>query len=195
MINIKKNRNEAVTNTIDCIKKITNEKVPNRESLEEIKSALVDLASKTELFPEEDFQPPEKDAKRNSCLYRISEDDNNQNALYINSALGTYDTPAHNHTTWAVIVGIQGVELNKLYTRLESGGVDQKDEYVVENGKGIAFLPDDLHSIHINTEEKPLLNFHMYGLSLERLVERKYYVPNENTWKNFPPHSDIREAR
>jgi len=55
-----------------------------------------------------------------------------------------------------------------------------------------AFLPEDLHSIHI---EAPLLNFHMYGLALEQLVSREFYKEKERRWDVFPPHSDIREAR
>lgn len=57
---------------------------------------------------------------------------------------------------------------------------------------GVAFLPDDLHSIHI---EGPLLHFHLYGRALERLDRREYYDPASRGWKVFPAHSDIRDAR
>ena len=63
---------------------------------------------------------------------------------------------------------------------------------MVRQGSGVAFLPEDLHSIHI---QAPLINFHMYGLALEELTHREYYKPEERAWKVFPPHSDIREAR
>ncbi len=53
-------------------------------------------------------------------------------------------------------------------------------------------LPDDLHSIHI---EGPALNFHCYGLALERLDEREYYNETEGNWKIFKGVSGIREAR
>jgi hypothetical protein len=53
-------------------------------------------------------------------------------------------------------------------------------------------LPDDLHSIHI---EGPGLNFHCYGLALERLVQREYYSVNDSKWKIFSNVSGIREAR
>ena len=63
---------------------------------------------------------------------------------------------------------------------------------MVKQGTGVCFLPEDLHSIHI---ERPLVNFHMYGLALEALQHREYYKSEERAWKVFPPHSDIREAR
>jgi len=162
-----------------------------RESLEKIKQRLMRLAARAELFSGADFPPPEPGGKRNSCLYRISEDADHRFALYANSALGNYGTPAHNHTTWAVIVGVSGRELNRFYDRA-ADGPREKGQYVVEQGTGVAFLPDDYHSIHI---EAPLVNFHMYGLALDHLPRREYYDAKEKLWKIFPPHSDIREAR
>jgi predicted metal-dependent enzyme (double-stranded beta helix superfamily) len=162
-----------------------------RESLEKIKQRLIRLAARTDLFPASDFPPPQPGSKRNSCLYRISEDADHRFALYANSSDGNYGTPAHNHTTWAVIVGVSGEELNRFYDRAPDG-VRQKGEHVVKQGTGVAFMPDDLHSIHI---QAPLVNFHMYGLALEELKSREYYDARSAAWKIFPPHSDIREAR
>jgi predicted metal-dependent enzyme (double-stranded beta helix superfamily) len=163
----------------------------NRDSLEKIKQRLIRLAGRSDLFTAADFPPPQPGGKRNSCLYRISEDGDHRFALYANSSFGNYGTPAHNHTTWAVIVGVSGEELNRFYDRSEDG-VRVKGEYVVRQGTGVAFMPDDLHSIHIAA---PLVNFHMYGLALEQLFHREYYKADERAWKIFPPHSDIREAR
>jgi predicted metal-dependent enzyme (double-stranded beta helix superfamily) len=163
-----------------------------RPALERMKARLMRLAARTDLFTAEDYPPPKPGDKRNSCLYRIAEDDDHRFALYVNSSLGGYGTPAHNHTTWAVIVGVTGEELNRLYERTPGGGVAEMGQAMVRQGSGVAFLPDDLHSIHI---EQPLLNFHMYGLALEQLHRREYYKAEEKRWYVFPPHSDIREAR
>jgi predicted metal-dependent enzyme (double-stranded beta helix superfamily) len=162
-----------------------------RETLEKIKQRLMRLAARQDLFTARDYPPPEPGAKRNSCLYRVAEDPDHRFALYVNSSDGNYGTPAHNHTTWAVIVGVSGEELNRFYDRAD-GGVREKGNAVVKQGSGVAFMPEDLHSIHIST---PLINFHMYGLALEQLHHREYYKADERAWKVFPPHTDIREAR
>jgi predicted metal-dependent enzyme (double-stranded beta helix superfamily) len=188
------NRAEERTREIDAaladIRRIEGAGV-TRENLERIKQRLIKLASRTDLFDPADFPPPAPGGKRNSCLYRLAEDSEHRFALYANSSNGTYGTPAHNHTTWAVIVGVTGEELNRFYDR-NAEGVRQKGEYVVKQGTGVTFLPEDLHSIHISA---PLLNFHMYGLGLEQLDKREYYDSKEKRWSVFPPHSDIREAR
>jgi len=162
-----------------------------RMSLEKIKQRLMRLAARQDLFTASDFAPPAPGGKRNSCLYRVSEDADHRFALYVNSSFGNYGTPAHNHTTWAVIVGVSGEELNRFYERAQDG-VRQTGSAVVKQGTGVAFMPEDLHSIHISA---PLVNFHMYGLAHEQLDHREYYKAEERAWKVFPPHSDIREAR
>lgn len=160
------------------------------ESLEKIKQRLIRLA-RPELFPASDFPPPAPGGRLKSCLYRVAEDADHRFALYVNASLGGHSTPAHNHTTWAVIVGVTGEELNRFYERAEKG-VRQKGEFVVKQGTGVCFLPEDLHSIHI---QAPLTNFHMYGLGLDHLHKREFYKADEGVWRVFPAHADIREAR
>lgn len=163
-----------------------------RDSLEKIKLRLARLAARQELFTTEDFPPPEPGGKLKSCLYRVAEDADHRFALYVNVSVGGHNTPAHNHTTWAVIVGVSGEEMNCFYDRAEEGGVREKGRTVVKQGTGVAFMPEDLHSIHI---QAPLINFHMYGLGLDQLHRREYYKADEKAWRVFPPHADIREAR
>ena len=185
-------RATAIKQAVADIRAIEAEHGVTRAALERVKARLLKLAARTDLFTAADYPPPRPGDKRNSCLYRIAEDDDHRFALYVNSSLGGYGTPAHNHTTWAVIVGVTGEELNRFYERTPEGGVREKGEDVVRQGTGVTFFPEDLHSIHI---ERPLLNFHMYGLALEQLHKREYYKPEEKRWDVFPAHSDIREAR
>jgi predicted metal-dependent enzyme (double-stranded beta helix superfamily) len=162
-----------------------------RESLEHIRGRLAKLAERTDLFTLDDFPPPKPGDKRTSCLYRLAEDDDHRFALYANTGSGKYASPVHNHTTWAVIVGVTGDELNRFYDRTPDG-VHEKGQAVVRQGSGVAFMPEDFHSIHI---DGAVLNFHMYGRALEQLPEREFYSPAKGTWAVYPAHPDIREAR
>jgi len=184
-------RRKAIDAAVADIRDIEKQEGVTRASLQNIKARLIKLAARTDLFDPKDYPPPEAGRKQRSCLYRLSEDADRRFALYANASLGGHHTPAHNHTTWAVIVGVTGEELNKFYDRA-GGGVKEKGRDLVRRGTGVAFLPEDLHSIHI---EAPLLNFHMYGLALEQLHKREFYKEKERRWDVFPAHSDIREAR
>ena len=150
------------------------------------------LAARTDLFTLGAFPPPKPGDSNASYLYRLHEDGDHRLALYVNAAGRAYRSPVHNHTTWAVIVGVTGEELNRLYERTPDNGVREVAQKVVRQGSGVGFMPEDLHAIQI---DEPLLNFHLYGLGLEQLVRREYYKPDEHRWVVFNNTSRIREAR
>jgi predicted metal-dependent enzyme (double-stranded beta helix superfamily) len=184
-------RQREIQSAVTEIREIEKRDGVTRESLEKIKQRLIRLAARQDLFPASDFPPPAPGGKLKSCLYRVAEDADHRFALYVNASLGGHSTPAHNHTTWAVIVGVTGEELNRFYDRTAEAP-RAKGEYVVKQGTGVCFMPEDLHSIHI---QAPLINFHMYGLGLDHLHKREFYKAAEGAWRVFPPHADIREAR
>lgn len=188
----KRSRAEVVAACMADIRAIDARAGTTREGVAAIRDRLIELSRHRELFTFDDFPHPTEADGRNGCLYRLSEDDDHRFALYVNSSRTSYATPAHNHTTWAVVVGCEGEELNRFYERTPEGHVAQVREELVEYGTGVAMLGDDLHSIHIDA---PALNFHCYGLALEQLTEREYYSEKDDAWKIFPPNSDIREAR
>jgi predicted metal-dependent enzyme (double-stranded beta helix superfamily) len=184
-------RTDAVTAAMDDIRKIEVDLGVTREGVQAIRDRLVKLSSHRELFPSADFPAPGSDDEQSSFLYRLAQDSDDRFALYAQSSRGQVETPVHNHTTWAVVVGFDGHEHNRFFERT-ADGVNQVDDHMVEAGTGVAMLPDDLHSIHI---DGPALNFHCYGLALERLDGREYYNATEDTWKIFKGISGIREGR
>lgn len=187
-------RNSEIAATLNQVREIEGNLGVNPESLEAIKSELMKLAAKTELFPLEDFPPPAETGGNPSCLYLLSEDSDRRFALYANSTNRRYVNAPHNHTTWAVIVGVHGEEPNRFYKRSEDGGVEQTGAAVVRQGVGVTFMPDDLHSLDI-AGGAPMLNFHMYGLAIPQLFKRQYYNDRDHSWHYYPPHTDIRDAR
>lgn len=184
------NRADTIAGTMSQIRAIEAGAGVTAEGVAAIRACLLQLSARRDLFSLDDFPFP--DTGRKGCLYRLSEDDDHRFALYVNSSGGDVSTPAHNHTTWAVVVGFEGQELNRFYRRSAGGGVELVREETVEAGTGVAMLPDDLHSIHIDGRA---LNFHCYGLALEQLPHRQYYSESTGEWKVFPANADIREAR
>lgn len=186
-------RKKLVDRAISNIRELFDGEAPSREILEQVKVELLELAKMTHLFSFDAFPPPVADDPRTSCLYRLSEDDDHRFALYANVATAKVDAPPHDHTTWAVIVGLHGEEENKFYKKVDAG-VEHIGGDVVRAGTGVTLMPDDLHSIHI-AEDAKVLNFHMYGLALEQLPGRNYWSAPKKEWRTFPAHTDIREAR
>ena len=57
-------------------------------------------------------------------------------------------------------------------------------EHTVQPGAPIAFLPDDIHSIHV-VGDTPTLHFHLYGQPLETLTGRVAIDPDTGEIKNY----------
>ena len=187
-------RNHAVAEAMDDIREIESDLGVTRAGVEAIRDRLIELAARRELFPPEDFPPPEPGSGESSYMYRLAQDDDDRFVLYAQVTTDGTTTPVHNHTTWAVVVGFEGQELNRFYERADDGegGVVEVGQHMVEAGTGVAMLPDDLHAIHIDGRS---LNFHCYGMALERLTAREYYSAIDDTWKIFNASGGIREAR
>jgi predicted metal-dependent enzyme (double-stranded beta helix superfamily) len=196
---VKEQRNAAIAQAMERIRAIERERGVNREALEEIKAVLMELAARKELFPDGDF-PPEANEKGYFPVYRLSEDDDLRFALYMSTSIGVKDVPPHDHTTWAVIAGVQGEEENRFYARADDGSVPGKGTLeqiggeTVRPGVGVCLMPEDIHSIHPRNE-RPSLHLHCYGMSLEHLPNRVTYNTEEGTYRVYPASPNIVEAR
>lgn len=194
MSTIAQQRADAVAQTIASIREIEAQKGVTREALEDIKAAMIGLAKRAELFPRAVFAPP-GGAPRDR-LYRISEDPDHRFALYLNSAKPGTETPPHDHTTWAVIAGVEGEEHQKIYQRTDDGAtagegtVELAREFTITPGAAIAFMPDDIHSIHVLGDQS-IMHLHMYGKALEEMTDRVAYDREAGTYATFPAHRDI----
>ena len=182
-------RAEAIGAAMDDIRVLDSRGV-QRDTVERIRDRLLQLAGQRDLFPIADFPVPDG---VKSCLYRIAQDEDDRFALYVQRVAKGTAAPPHDHTTWAVIVGFEGQEVNKRYDRVAGEGEPQvTSEFIVQEGSGVAFLPDELHSIHIEGES---MNFHCYGLALESLDRRRYWDRVAREWKIFVAAAVIMDAR
>jgi predicted metal-dependent enzyme (double-stranded beta helix superfamily) len=174
-------RQAAVAAAVDRVRAIERAQGVTPPALHAIRAELLALAAQEHLFPAGEFPPPppgEKGANR----YLLQMDADDRFALYLNALNPGNSTKPHDHTTWAVVVAVEGQELNRVYERADDGSdparceLRLREEIVVEPGRGICLMPDDIHSIH-TTGERPTRHLHMYGLALERLDERHAFDP------------------
>jgi predicted metal-dependent enzyme (double-stranded beta helix superfamily) len=185
-------RQRAVASCLDDIRAILGDAGVDRAALERIKSRLLALASRRDLFTFAQF--PLRHER--STMHVLAEDDGDGLALYAVAAQGESATPPHDHTTWAVVVGIEGEEMNRLWRRVDDGAspgkaeLEQIEETLVAPGTGVALMPEDIHSIH-RASDAPLLHFHLYGRSIERLPERKQFDLARGTYEVYPASPNI----
>ena len=185
-------RQQAVAQAVDRIRILERERGVTPAMLDGVKAVMLQLAARRELFPREDF--PLTGGR--SVIYRLAEDADHRFALYLSCGVPNKRTPPHNHTTWAVIAGVDGEEENTFYERTDDGSVPGRAtlkpvrEQVVRPGSAVTLMPEDIH--HIQTPpDKPNMHLHMYGLSLEHLPHRVSYDLEAGTYKVFPANPNI----
>ncbi len=177
-IDVKAARAAQVAATIDRIRAIERSQGVTREALDAIKAEMLALAAHEQLFPFAEFPPPPA-GEKGSRRYLLQQDADHRFAIYLNALNPGNETRPHDHTTWAVIVAVEGQEHNKVYARVP-GGLVVAREVRVEPGTGIAFMPDDIHAI-ATLGDAPTRHLHVYGLALEVLDQRKAYDPATGT--------------
>ena len=186
-------RNQAVAKTVDRVRLIEQQHGVNYEALGNIRNELIELTQDKELFPRSSF-PIADDG--GSAVYRISEDSDHRYALYASVGAAGKSVPPHNHTTWAVIVGVYGDELNRFYERTDDASKEgyaelkETGSFVVQHGNGVVFLPDDIHAISTDDSE-PTVHLHMYGLALDHLHERLVFDQVGKTVNTMSIRADI----
>ena len=190
-------RERVVAATVERIRAIERSQGVTRPAIAVIKAELIALAKRRDLFPRDEFVPP--DAPPQDRFYRLSEDADHRFALYLNAALPGRESPPHDHTTWAVIVGIDGEEANKVYERTDDrstpgrGAIRVVHEEVIRAGSGMAYMPDDIHSIHV-VGTKPIMHLHMYGTGIQHLPNRIAFDVAAGTYKVYPAEPTILPA-
>ena len=185
-------RQRALASCLDDVRAILGDAGVSRAALERVKGRLLALAARRDLFSFAQF--PLRHER--STMHLLAEDEDDGLALYAVAAQGESATPPHDHTTWAVVVGIEGEEINQLWRRVDDrtspgkAELEPIEETLVAPGTGVALMPEDIHSIH-RASAAPLLHFHLYGRSIERLPERKQFDLERGTYEVYPASPNI----
>ncbi|EER62295.1 Rhodanese domain protein [Acidovorax delafieldii 2AN] len=163
------------------------------DALKAVAAALEQLGLQRELFPEDHFPVS---ADNPAQVYRLSEDAGGRYALYVSAGLPGKAQPPHDHTTWAMIAGISGVERNVFYRR-DTTADTARDALTAEKtvdvvpGVSVVLSPTDVHTIEL-VGDATGLHLHFYGRGLDRMPKRVVFESKAGgTYRTFAPPKSI----
>lgn len=89
-----------------------------------------------------------------------------------------------------------GEEENTVYKRVDDGAVEgrgtveEQFRRILRDGDAIAFMPEDVHSIRVVSEE-PTRHFHLYGKSFAKQVGRVGFKRSDGTTFVLPDNTQF----
>ena len=175
MDNIEEIRHQKAGALIARARQISDAGELTRDRLEEIAGFLRELAAETTFWSADHYPAPAENELQNR--YLVSAEHDAGISLYLNVVRSGKKVPPHNHTTWACIAAVEGVEHNMFYTRTDDGSVEGKADIRLDRtvavgpGDVVAMLPDDIHNFEVRGDQV-IRHLHFYGRPLETLSER-----------------------
>lgn len=113
-------------------------------------------------------------------MYPLSEDPAGGPSVYLVSDGVGVNTPPHDHRTWAVIVGLSGIEFHVFYYCADAH-MRMVKECAVASGDVLVMTDSDIHAIDATRGIHPTWHVHLYGRSQASLPSfaSRCYPTNE----------------
>ncbi len=131
----------------------------------------------------------EADEEQGFGVYLLHEEPDHSLAVLLVNWLPGRGTPPHDHGTWAVVAGVEGVERNVRYDRLDDRGrVDYAEltvKHAFDAGEGdlVCMKTGGIHKVS-NETDRMTLSLHTYGRHINH-TNRSQFNPETNERKEF----------
>lgn len=119
------------------------------------------------------------DAEQGFGTFLLHEEPDHSLAVFVVNWLPGRGAPPHDHGTWAVVAGVEGVERNTRYRRVDDRSrpdhaeLEVKNEIDADAGELICMKTGGIHSVR-NETDKVTLSLHTYGRHVNHTVRSQY---------------------
>jgi predicted metal-dependent enzyme (double-stranded beta helix superfamily) len=135
------------------------------ETLARVRPLAVRLAADRAWLSPEHYRT---DSDQGFLIHLLHEEPNHDLAVMALAWLPGRGTPPHDHGTWAIVVGVDGEELNEYWRRVDDrqrpgyAELEKVSEKVCGKGEVVQMLPGAIHSV-TNVGSNVALSLHVYG--------------------------------
>jgi predicted metal-dependent enzyme (double-stranded beta helix superfamily) len=176
----------AIAQLLENLRSITTRTQDSRVIVAQVRLLVLDLAlSKTWL----EAKHYECDPDQGFGAHLLHEEPDHTLAVFAGAWLPGRGAPPHNHGTWAVVAGVDGVERNMFWTRVDDGAqpgfadIRKHSEQLVGPGDVVTFQPDSIHSV-VNDTGQVSVSLHVYGRHVNH-THRFRFDPDRKTEAPF----------
>jgi predicted metal-dependent enzyme (double-stranded beta helix superfamily) len=131
----------------------------------------------------------EADPEQGFGAFLLHEEPDHTLAVLVANWLPARGAPPHDHGTWAVVAGVEGIERNIRYRRLDDGSrpdyaeLEVKHDFNADAGDLICMKTGGIHSVR-NETDRITLSLHTYGKHVN-FTTRSQFDPEKRTRKDF----------
>ncbi len=131
----------------------------------------------------------ETDTEQGFGVHLLHEEPDHSLAVILVNWLPGRGTPPHDHGTWAVVAGIEGVERNIRYKRIDDASradyaeLEIKQDFIANEGELVCMKTGGIHKV-TNETDRMTLSLHTYGRHINH-TNRSQFNLDTNERKEF----------
>lgn len=166
----------SIAQYVGDLRRITAETSDENEIFEQLGPLAKRLAADSGWL-EDRFHDPDGETGFNAFL--LHEEDDHSLAVLAVSWIPGMGVGPHDHGTWAVVVGVEGVERNIRYKRLDDrtnpgyAELKVKDESNAGPGDLVCIRKGGIHAVR-NDSDKVTLSLHTYGIHINHTIRSQF---------------------
>jgi predicted metal-dependent enzyme (double-stranded beta helix superfamily) len=156
----------GVRDLVAALREARDHALDERDMLRRVRALASRAAERRDDWLKPEMCRPDSEQGFGICV--LHEEDDHQLAVFVASWLPGRGTPPHDHGTWAVVAGIDGIERNTFWKRLDDGAQPGYAEIVPVGerdfgaGEVLALPRGAIHSVHNHTD-RVSVSLHIYG--------------------------------
>ena len=176
----------SIAQYVDDLRRITTETIDENEIFKKVGPLAVRLSDEDNWIEDRFYDP---DEETGFSAFLLHEENDHSLAVFAASWVPGMGVGPHDHGTWAVVVGVDGLERNIHYKRLDDrknpdyAELEIKDESVAGPGDLVCIKKGGIHAVR-NDSDKVTLSLHTYGTHINHTIRSQFDV-EARTAKEF----------
>jgi predicted metal-dependent enzyme (double-stranded beta helix superfamily) len=166
----------SIAQYVDDLRRTTAGTVDENVIFEQVGPLAKLLASDDSWLEERFFQP---DEETGFSAFLLHEENDHSLAVFAISWAPRKGIVPHDHGTWAIVVGVEGIERNIRYKRLDDkrnpnyAELNVKDELNAGPGDLLCIKKGGIHAVR-NDSDKVTVSLHTYGTHINYTIRSQY---------------------